>query len=828
MAANPEPAADLRPLDAVGDSPGPRCGHSLSTAADSTGRPRLVLFGGATALEAKDLSQSGSIRLAGATTDVHVLDVRGFILLAMFLHRVLRMRLGGIGPNGLAPEDLYVLDLNCAGGRWHKVAASGRGPGSRYAHTLSLVNRRFVVCFGGHDGNTVLADLWVLDTATKPYQWTEVQPVGPLPCARMYATASARADGLLLLFGGRDASGVPLGDAYGLARHRDARWEWGVAPGSAPVPRFQHSAAFVGPRLHVQGGACTGNRLVMSAGHTAVLDTSIGAWANGSSSTAGRCRHAAASVEDEEFGCGVIVYGGLNAAGDLLMDTMWGDDQSVSAASSPDGDMQEAEPSPVADARLEAVAREEAEAARTIAMSAGMPLERPVTPPLPSEIASPASEGGTKTPVTSRGSVPGVRLHHRAVVIAADGGPLGSVIRQLSLDQFENEARRVSMGSQQSEGQDLARRSLGLDSPMLERLNSLQGVHKTVLHKLLEPRQWAPPPHRQFFLSAAQVDELCTAAERIMKDEPNVLKLRAPIKIFGDLHGQFGDLMRFFQEYGCPDTSGDIKYIDYLFLGDYVDRGAYSLETISLLLALKIEHPHTVHLIRGNHEEKSINKLFGFRTECVERMGETEGLEAWRRFNRLFNWLPLAALIEGKIMCMHGGVGRSIDRISQIEEIQRPLRMRDGGVQLMDLLWSDPTENDHVEGVQPNSRGAGLVSFGPDRVRHFCAVNDVQLIVRAHECVMDGFERFAQGHLITVFSATNYCGTANNAGAILVLGRDLVVVPKLIHPLPPAVRVTSPAVLPNSCARHTADIWMQDVNDERPPTPPRGRPLPVQ
>lgn len=205
-----------------------------------------------------------------------------------------------------------------------------------------------------------------------------------------------------------------------------------------------------------------------------------------------------------------------------------------------------------------------------------------------------------------------------------------------------------------------------------------------------------------------------------------------------------------------------------------MDRGAHSLETMCLLLALKIDHPENVHLIRGNHEASDINALFGFRLECVERLGEPEGLRAWNRFNQLFNWLPLAAVIEDKVLCMHGGIGRSIHSMEQIAELARPLTMEDGGVVLMDLLWSDPTTNDAVEGVQPSPRGPGLVTFGPDRVLEFCQANELQMIVRAHECVMDGFERFAHGRLITLFSATNYCGTANNAGAVLVLGRDLV------------------------------------------------------
>jgi diadenosine tetraphosphatase ApaH/serine/threonine PP2A family protein phosphatase len=240
---------------------------------------------------------------------------------------------------------------------------------------------------------------------------------------------------------------------------------------------------------------------------------------------------------------------------------------------------------------------------------------------------------------------------------------------------------------------------------------------------------------------------------------------------------------------------------------------------MSLLLALKIEHPDNIHLLRGNHEEADINALFGFRTECIERLGEEAGVQAWTRFNNLFQWLPLAAVIEDRVACMHGGIGRSITHISQLEELERPLTIESGGIMLMDVLWSDPTESDRVEGLRPNARGPGLVTFGPDRVRKFCEDNDLQMIIRAHECVMDGFERFAGGLLITVFSATNYCGTANNAGAILVLGRDLKLYPKLIHPLPPSALYGDGGEDEDM----EGGSWQLALNKDRPPTPPRGR-----
>jgi len=426
---------------------------------------------------------------------------------------------------------------------------------------------------------------------------------------------------------------------------------------------------------------------------------------------------------------------------------------------------------------------------------------------------------GSPTTIGSR--VPeSVRLHHRAVVIGqaqvepgSGSGALssgGGLLRHLSIDKFPNESRRVNAGA----SPELVMEDLRPKTPLAP-----PAVHQHVIDRLCVPHGWEPSADRSFVLDAVGVGELCDAAEACLREEGSVLHLQAPMKIFGDLHGQFGDLMRLFSEYGCPSTAGDIAYIDYLFLGDYVDRGTHSLETISLLLALKVKFPHNIHLLRGNHEASDVNALFGFREECITRMGEEQGLWAWQRFNRLFDWLPLAAVIGGRVACFHGGIGRSIERIEQLEALQRPLTMEAGGVVLMDLLWSDPTENDTIEGLRPNARGPGLVTFGPDRVRSFCDTNNIQLIVRAHECVMDGFERFAQGQLITVFSATNYCGSAGNAGAILVLGRDHVLYPKCICPYGlPGEDDDDPA------AEHpAASAWLH-LHD-RPPTPPRGRPV---
>ncbi|XP_049379407.1 serine/threonine-protein phosphatase BSL3-like isoform X2 [Solanum stenotomum] len=906
------------------DGPGPRCGHTL-TAVPAVGEegspnyigPRLILFGGATALEGNSAASgtpssagSAGIRLAGATADVHCYDVltnkwsritpigepptprAAHVATAVGTMVVIQ---GGIGPAGLSAEDLHVLDLTQQRPRWHRVVVQGPGPGPRYGHVMALVGQRYLMAIGGNDGKRPLADVWALDTAAKPYEWRKLEPEGEGPPPCMYATASARSDGLLLLCGGRDANSVPLASAYGLAKHRDGRWEWAIAPGVSPSPRYQHAAVFVNARLHVSGGALGGGRMVEDSSSVAVLDTAAGVWCDTksvvtsprtgrfSADAAGgdaaveltrRCRHAAAAVGDLIF-----IYGGLRG-GVLLDDLLVAEDlaaaettsaashAAAAAANLQDGRLagrygfgdertRQTVPDAVNDGSVvlgNAVAPPvngdmytdistenvmlqgsrrlskgveylvEASAAEAEAITATLAAAK-ARQQGNGEVELPDRDGGAEATPSgkaastsinldssgSNNSAPtGVRLHHRAIVVAAEtGGALGGMVRQLSIDQFENEGRRVSYGT--PENVTAARK-------LLDRQMSINSVPKKLITHLLKPRGWKPPVRREFFLDCNEIADLCDSAERIFASEPTVLQLRAPIKIFGDLHGQFGDLMRLFDEYGSPSTAGDIAYIDYLFLGDYVDRGQHSLETITLLLALKVEYPHNIHLIRGNHEASDINALFGFRIECIERLGERDGIWAWHRINRLFNWLPLAALIEKKIICMHGGIGRSINHVEQIESIQRPITMEAGSIVLMDLLWSDPTENDSVEGLRPNARGPGLVTFGPDRVMEFCNNNDLQLIVRAHECVMDGFERFAQGHLITLFSATNYCGTANNAGAILVLGRDLVVVPKLIHPIPP---ISSPE---NSPERHIEDTWMQELNANRPPTPTRGRP----
>lgn len=189
--------------------------------------------------------------------------------------------------------------------------------------------------------------------------------------------------------------------------------------------------------------------------------------------------------------------------------------------------------------------------------------------------------------------------------------------------------------------------------------------------------------------------------------------------ISGDIHGQYQDLLRLFQHGGYPPST------TYLFLGDYVDRGKQSLETICLLLAYKIRYPDKIFLLRGNHEDAKINRIYGFYDECKRRFN----VRLWKIFNDCFNCLPAAAIIDDKILCMHGGLSPELHSLNQIKEIQRPTDVPEFGL-LCDLLWSDP--NPKVEGWANSDRGISCM-FGADRVVEFLKKNDLDLICRGHQ-----------------------------------------------------------------------------------------------
>ena len=266
--------------------------------------------------------------------------------------------------------------------------------------------------------------------------------------------------------------------------------------------------------------------------------------------------------------------------------------------------------------------------------------------------------------------------------------------------------------------------------------------------------------------------EIIMRVSPIFQNEPPLLELqldsKGPIYVCGDIHGQFDDLLKIFRNIGFPPN------ITLLFLGDYVDRGKNSIEVCVLLFALKILYPGCIQVLRGNHECPNVNKLYGFYDECIDRFGgdsnSGDGITIFNNINKVLCALPLCAIINEKIFCVHGGISPSINTIDDIKLIKRFTSIPDNGA-LCDLLWSDPSINNSNKWGE-NSRGVSY-TYNSEAIDMFLQTNNLQLLCRAHQLVSDGYKFVNCDKLVTVFSAPNYCGNCGNDGAVMKITKNL-------------------------------------------------------
>lgn len=809
----------------AGDVPAPRFGHSTTF----IGNNQVILFGGA-------VGDCGHYQI---TNDVYQLDMTTMkwtkvnadnapqARAAHGAARVDNMQLvvygGATGGGSLSSEELYLLDVRKSPVlSWMTVPISGPTPGRRYGHTM-VYHKPNLIVFGGNNGQTSLNDIWYMDVEHCPFQWTQV--ILPLsakrPPERVYHSAEicreGPACGMMVIFGGRTTTNQSLRDVWGLRQHRNGQWDWVVAPvkkGAMPDARFQHTALFIKTRMFIVGGR---DEDVGRPLPTAMYDTEACEWK--AIPGMGRFRHSAWVA----FEC-IYTFGGFDHQ----------------TQTHPTKDLHKLNPSPYLDGIRKKPAstgtgnKQQQEGGVVAFIGGGLTSTldgrgQSVGRMRPAPAISPQRQSVADRPLSTPAAGYGDRLVRLSshVHTKVDDLDFSAMVRKISIDRLGEEAKKIR-GHQTP---------LHIDQGLLgpSQTDELADI---CISMLLKPDISMSRIDRDYNSNAPfcilweQVSLLCRRCTEIMRREQMVLNLRAPIKIYGDIHGQYYDLMRLFGSYRCPvdeewvednpdmevKCQGDIDSNDYLFLGDFVDRGTNSLEVICLLLSLKLKHPKQIHLIRGNHEDPAINSTYGFKEECRRRLSEDpdDKDSCWNRFNTLFEYMPVGALIEDHILCIHGGIGGSISTIQDIAALERPLKVSQVPSTLeeqrvTDLLWSDPTDNDSCVGVVPNDvrdpeRTGHIVKFGPDRVMEFLERNRLDLIIRAHECVMDGFERFAGGRLITLFSATDYCNTHKNAGALLFVRRDLTVVPKIIFP----------------AARDVGVVGSSWINlDSRPPTPPR-------
>eukprot|EP00178_Gracilaria_changii_P003549 TRINITY_DN1527_c0_g2_i1.p1 TRINITY_DN1527_c0_g2~~TRINITY_DN1527_c0_g2_i1.p1 ORF type:complete len:499 (-),score=87.80 TRINITY_DN1527_c0_g2_i1:844-2340(-) len=260
-------------------------------------------------------------------------------------------------------------------------------------------------------------------------------------------------------------------------------------------------------------------------------------------------------------------------------------------------------------------------------------------------------------------------------------------------------------------------------------------------------------------------------AKKIFDQLPNIVELPITagnsITVCGDVHGQYYDLANgIFERNGLPSAKNP-----YLFNGDFVDRGSFSVEVILTLLAFKVWCPEAIHLTRGNHESLNMNRIYGFEGEVRAKYTET----IFNLFTETFQSLPLAYILDGsstpdgrKAFVVHGGLfSKDGVTIADINAVNRKCEP-DSGL-MAEMLWSDPQEEN---GWGPSKRGIG-VAFGPDVTYRFLELNGLDIVVRSHEMKDAGYEVSANGRLITIFSAPNYCDQMGNQGAFIRFKSDM-------------------------------------------------------
>ena len=259
-------------------------------------------------------------------------------------------------------------------------------------------------------------------------------------------------------------------------------------------------------------------------------------------------------------------------------------------------------------------------------------------------------------------------------------------------------------------------------------------------------------------------------AQKQFEQEPALLTLAPPITVVGDLHGQLLDLYRIFTRFGLPPATR------YLFLGDIVDRGSFSMETVTLVFLLKVMYPEHIYVLRGNHEFRATSMFGGFLDEINSVY--MRGTAVFDAFVACFAHIPLVAKID-TIICLHAGLSPDFVSLQQVADLQKPIEESEAPL-LSGILWSDPTE-DETTSFASSRRGAGFY-FGLSAFQSFMSANGLTTMIRGHQCT-DGVNTTFGGACITVFSASNYCGSVQNRAGVVVIKEQNKIKPIVLRQL---------------------------------------------
>ena len=649
---------------------------------------------------------------------------------------------------------------------WIQVPVVGPTPGRRYGHCMVFF-KPFLLVFGGNTGNETVNDVWSFNVEKAPFCWSKIETASKeLPPVRVYHSGSlcsqGSANGMMVIFGGRTADQSALNDTWGLRKHRDGRWDWLKAPykqeRDAPVGRYQHSTLFLATLLLVIGGRTNNinERLDLD-----VYDTETSEWYKFPG--VGRFRHTNWLLESSLFIHGGFDQESPNVPTDELLKL------SLGKLFQPFPNLIKTLNSNITEILNPPFKENES---NVIKYGPGSTNYKTAMHPSKKPSLEKSSQNRNSN----------IRLAPQAM-IAWSYGPdedNNKFIRKMSIDKLQEESKKLGVGFQ----------NFKPSSPLY-----LEEVYNFFINSLLMPREFSA--EAKFEFPKELTIKLIEETQKVFEREPSLLRLRAPLKIFGNINGQFGDLMKLFEHFGMPCDSinnGDIEGFTYLFLGDYIDHGKFNIEVLCLLFALKLKYPDSIFLLRGHHEDRFVNNALGFAEECIAKFNDNinDSNSIYSRINVLFEYLPLAALVEENILCVHGGIGSTLTSLTEIDSLERPIEVSHIPTStyekiVIDLLLSDPVLYEHELKNQPNTDrdyvNAGYVTkFGVERLNKFLTENSLKFIIRSHESVIDGFEKFAGDRIMTIFSNMNYMGKSLNAAAVLIIKKNSELVPKIVYP----------------------------------------------
>ena len=672
---------------------------------------------------------------------------------------------GSTTSGGLAEDCLYLFSLNSKDeneGEWTKIKTIGDTPGERYGHSLTYLNPYFIL-FGGNFNPNLSNDIWIIsiDQKNDNYQWVKINFINDkinIPIERLYHSSEVCKYGKykdkLIIFGGRDSKNNPLNDLWALDI-KDNKGEWvKLFPNNndnnkdSLSARINHTMLFYDNFLIILGGkSSTSNPVPIE-----VFDTESGDCYKFKKLIMNR--HTSFIFENDIF-----FFGGFNLKSHVPLGDLFKISINKILADSP-----------------------------LIKIISKKTIEK------------------NNTQYNNENEKTHYKLSHE-VVIGSDGlittnnsnGNKNrestpdelSLFRKLSISKLTDENKRI--GDIDNKNSLLTKRNV-YNIALIDKFIDI----------LLRPMDWFDQKkmaeiHNKFPFTKEEIEMLVEEVIPILSKENSLIKIRSPCKIFGNIYGVYNDLMRFFESFGNPSDSmqnGDINVMQYIFLGDFCDRGLYSLEVVLLLLALKVKYPDFIYLIRGHHEDKNINEFYGLGEECKERLNDEidKKNSIFNLINKSFDYLPFAILIDNSTLLIHGGIGCSIQNLDDISNIERPVSIVQDvnnieQLHIIDLLYSEYDDNDNYYSINherdKNNKGF-FIKYGKKRLDEFLNKNKINLLITTHQFVKEGFCTYNNDKLLVLFSATNYMDKYNNIGAMITIAKKTAnkrinIIPKLIN-----------------------------------------------